>query len=279
MAEPTLKEYTFCAIAPAYFIGLATIQWILTLLNVVFVQRDFGLLFDVPQLKSFAFGRFWNKYGAFMSADMPPKTTRLLSTVRGTILDVGPGTGDQLCHFDAAKITKAYGVEPTVKLHDKLRSNAKKAGLGEKYTVLGAGAEPESLIPALAKAGVLADGAGEGVFDEIVVVRCLCHMPKPKESLDTMYRLLKPGGRLVTHEHVCNPWGKEIGGSFLSLLLQYLYVYPWEFFINCRLNQDTRKMLFNTGGRDGSGWSEIHLEHLNPWSTLPELVGYLVKKA
>lgn len=49
---------------PAVFARLLTFpEWILTLLNVVFVQRDFGLLFDVPQLKSFAFGRFWNKYG------------------------------------------------------------------------------------------------------------------------------------------------------------------------------------------------------------------------
>ncbi|KAK7543132.1 S-adenosyl-L-methionine-dependent methyltransferase [Phyllosticta citricarpa] len=279
MAEPTLKEFASLAIAPGYFILLAVSQWTLTLLDVVFVRRDLNLLFDLPKLKSYAFGRFWNKYGEFMSENTPPETIRHLSTVRGTILDVGPGSGTQLCHFDSAKISRAYGIEPTTDLHDKLRSNAKKAGLGEKYTVLDAGAEPESLIPALAKAGVLADNAGEGIFDEVVVIRCLCHMPKPKESLDTMYRLLKPGGRLVTHEHVCNPWGKEIGGSFLSLVLQYLYVYPWEFFINCRLNQDTRKMLFNTGGRDGSGWSEIHLEHLQPWSTLPTLTGYLIKKA
>ncbi|KAF2141310.1 uncharacterized protein K452DRAFT_351445 [Aplosporella prunicola CBS 121167] len=273
--EPTLKEFLLSAIRPSIILVMATYQLILAIVDVLLECKP-GVLFHASQLQERAFSRFWNAYGEIMSEEMPMPMMALLKTVKGTVLDIGPGTGDQLRHFDASKIVKAYGAEPTLKLHDKLKINATKAGLGDKYSALHCGGEPESLFPALAKAGLL-EGGAEGVFDEVVCVRVLCGVPRPEETVKGLYKLLKPGGRLVLHEHIVNPW-KESGGSFISRCLQAIYMaLGWKFLMgSCCMDRDTKSIALAAGGKDG--WSQVQLQYLNPWSPFPYLVGSLVKK-
>src|ERR1700712_3851281 len=110
-----------------------------------------------------------------MSAEMPANTRALMSPASGVVLDIGPGTGELVHTFKPAQITKVYGPEPAVDMHPALLANIKKAGLEDKYVVLAAGAEPATLIPALAKSGLIkANGGGnEGLFDTIMCIRVL----------------------------------------------------------------------------------------------------------
>jgi SAM-dependent methyltransferase len=139
-----------------------------------------------------------------MSNEMPEGTVELMSSIGGIVLDVGPGSGTQLHLFNPAKITKMYGVEPAVDLHAELLRSAKKESLGDKYEVIAAGAEPQSLIPALAKKNMLktSDEKGSGIFDSIACIRVLCGVPGQEDTAAGLYRLLKPGGRLIVCEHV-----------------------------------------------------------------------------
>lgn len=99
---------------------------------------------------------------------MPGPINVLLKTAHGVVLDVGPGSGEQLSRFDPAKIGVMHGAEPNIHLLPGLLRIAEKVGFDRKYRALQCGGEPESLIPALAKAGALKDGASRGVFDDIV---------------------------------------------------------------------------------------------------------------
>ena len=59
-----------------------------------------------------------------------------MAKANGTVLEVGPGRGNQLPRYDKSKITRVYGVEPNVDLHDALRKTVKERGLSDIYTIV-----------------------------------------------------------------------------------------------------------------------------------------------
>jgi len=209
-----------------------------------------------------------------MSEEMPEGTVPLIATARGTVLDVGPGSGTQLRLFDASKIIKIYGVEPAVDLHAELLRNAEKAGLAGKYEAIAGGAEPSSLIPALARKNLL-QNPEKGLFDTIVCIRVLCGVPHQEETIDGLYRLLKPGGRLLLCEHVVQPYPN--GGDFVAKRFQQLFMLlGWWFWLGgCCLDRDTAQIVQKVAG-DG-GWKEVKLNFLGRQEAIPYIVGELVK--
>jgi SAM-dependent methyltransferase len=212
-----------------------------------------------------------------MSSEMPPGTAELVASCKGVVLDVGPGSGTQLHLFDAIKITKIYGIEPAVDLHPELLKNAVKSGLKGKYEAIAAGAEPQSLIPALAKANILKTSTknGAGVFDSIVCIRVLCGVPTPEETAEGLYRLLKPGGRLIVCEHVKQPYPN--GGDLIASLMQKLYMLVgWSFWLGgCCLNRETDEILREVAGP--GGWREAKVMRMQTYAAIPYIVGEYVK--
>jgi SAM-dependent methyltransferase len=219
-----------------------------------------------------------------MSQKLHGDIDRRLATASGVVLDVGPGTGEMLSRMDASKMTKAYGVEPAVDMHAALRLNAAKNGFGaDKYEIIAAGAEPESLIPALHGAGlaVAGAGAGEGVFDTVLCVRVLCGVPRPQETVDELYRLLKPGGRMIVYEHVASPFPQVEGSTRLGYVMQRFWAWAgWNRMMGgCEIDRDTVGVLKRAGGSDSKskGWETVDLGYWDSWNAVPFIVGELVK--
>jgi SAM-dependent methyltransferase len=217
-----------------------------------------------------------------MSADMPEGTIELMNSASGIVLDVGPGTGTQLHLFNPKKISKMYGVEPAVDMHPELKENAEKHGFKGKYEIITAGAEITSLIPALAKRGLLSkshEGSYEsgGVFDTVVCCRVLCGVPDEVRTVEGLYRCLKPGGRMLICEHVVNPWPN--GGSLIAAFLQRVYMWMgWSFWLGgCCLDRDTEGILMDVAKDDG-GWEKVQLRSPESCTAIPFIVGELVKK-
>ena len=192
------------------------------------------------------------------------------------MLDVGPGAGDLVRHFDATKTKVCYGIEPAIGLHEELAIAARRAGFGKEgsgqYIVVPAGAGP-SLIPALAKQGVLTEDHSAGVFDEIICLSSLCGVPDPDETCRGLYALLKPGGRMVVYEHVLNQY------NLLARVFQAFFMFiGWKYWIGgCCLDRDTQKTLLDAAGKEG--WEEVHLDVLAAYGAIPCIAGYLVKVA
>lgn len=214
-----------------------------------------------------------------MSVEMPGPLDSLLSTCKGVILDIGPGSGEMLSRFNPDLITAMYGAEPAEDLHEGLSRNAEKSGFKNKYHALLCGGEPESLIPALYKSGVLeVSGKGglaeDGVFDEICCVRVLCGVPHAQQTIKGLYSLLKPGGRMVICEHVVNPWRTE--GSIAARFMQLVYtLIGWPFLMGgCELQRHTPEYL-----RDAGQWEKFDLKYYGAKDAIPFIVGELIKRA
>jgi SAM-dependent methyltransferase len=250
----------------------------MTVLEVIFIERHPTKLFNMSEIRFQSFARLWIYNGEAMSEEMPGPIDELLSRCQGVILDIGPGSGELLRRFNTDKISAIYGAEPAAALHPGLLKNAKKAGFGDRYHALLCGGEPESLIPALHKSGILkvtgTGGTAEaGIFDEICCLRVLCGVPHPQETIKGLYALLKPGGRMVVCEHVVNPWRTE--GSVPARFMQMVYTLGgWPFFMGgCELQRHTLEFL-----REAGEWEKFDLKFVGPKDGIPFVVGELVKK-
>ncbi|KAL8977845.1 MAG: hypothetical protein Q9177_006550 [Variospora cf. flavescens] len=186
----------------------------------------------------------------------------LVASASGTVIEIGPGSGNQVGRYDPAKITKIFGIEPTLGLHDKLRENIKKAGLSDVYTIVPCGVED---VQGLRKYGV-----DREAFDTALSIHVLCSVPDPKETAAALYRLLKPGGKMIVYEHVKSR-------DYVSSIVQDLYNIVWPHALgNCQLNRDTARTL-----REAGEWAKDDLERPpfqeDAWQALPHIWGCLTK--
>jgi SAM-dependent methyltransferase len=207
---------------------------------------------------------------------MPEGTEPMLADVGGIVLDVGSGSGESLRFFDATKIRTLYTVEPAAELHPGLRQRADRLGLGGKLHIIPSGAQRSSLLPALHRAGLIrSDKKPEPIFDEIVCCRVLCGVPHLEDTVEVLYGLLKPNGRLSVCEHVRNPWQTQ--GSLISRFFQIVYtVLGWPFFMGgCELNRNTPTILKELKG--GKAWSEQRFWISNPQAVVPFFNGTAIK--
>jgi ubiquinone/menaquinone biosynthesis C-methylase UbiE len=128
----------------------------------------------------------------------------------GVVLEVGFGSGVNLPFYDAEKVSRVIGVEPS----GGMRVKANRAMTRQ--------AIPVDLLDATGEALPLEDHS----VDTVLLTFTLCTIPDYDTALAEMRRVLKPQGRLVFLEHgrapdagVCKwqrriePVWKRIGGG------------------------------------------------------------------
>ncbi|KAI9036502.1 class I SAM-dependent methyltransferase [Aspergillus affinis] len=293
--EPTTREWLLSLLEPGMLLAWAMSYYAKTSLAAVFQRGQIlAPLLETRRLRDEAFGKFWvefssNREESMESAQPPPNqppsppstevqnSTDLIPPVlaqaSGLVLDVGPGTGTQMPLLRSPAIKAIYGAEPCQGLHEELRARAVANGLGEKYFVLPCSVEGSELTHALEKHGL--NRTNEGLFDTIVCVRVLCSLPNMQQSVNELYALLRPGGKLLITEHVVNPW-RTSKGSVVARAMQALYgALGWSFYIgDCCLNRDTEKVL-----RAAGEWESVELDRWFGRTVFPYISGVLVKKA
>jgi ubiquinone/menaquinone biosynthesis C-methylase UbiE len=110
---------------------------------------------------------------------------RMVPHAEGVVVEVGFGSGLNLPHYDARKVTRLVGVDPDPTMLALARRRSER--LPFALELLQAGGES---LP-------LADGCA----DTVVVAYALCTIPEPRAALADARRILKPGGRLLFLEH------------------------------------------------------------------------------
>ena len=186
----------------------------------------------------------------------------VMSQAHGVVLELGPGNGDQSLHLKANKIEKIYGAEPNENFHASLVVKAREVGLGDKYLPIKAGAQPESLLPALHLAGLLPRNMTrlpeEGVFDSIVTIKSMCSAPQSQlpETMEVIRALLKPGGQLLFFEHLQND------ASFLTQCYAWIFnLFLWPALMGgCRLDGKLDKVIAGM-----SGWKTRNIENIHEY--------------
>ncbi len=122
-----------------------------------------------------------------MLGDPPPirkVRQRIVARAQGKVLEIGVGSGANFVHYDPAKVSKLYALEPNpgmLRLADRQR---RQTGLDIEFLDL-----PGERIP-------LADGA----VDTVLSTFTLCTIPGVLEAIQGIARVLKPDGRLIFFE-------------------------------------------------------------------------------
>jgi len=170
---------------------------------------------------------------------------KVVPLCEGTVLEIGIGTGFNLPYYDASKVTKVIGLDPSEKSWELAAERAKEVSFPVEFIGL-----PGEQIP-------LADNS----VDTVLVTFSLCTIPDPMQALAGMRRVLKAGGKLVFCEHGAAPDA--------DVLKWQNRVNPvWKvFFGGCNLNRFMPAII------EGSGFRIDTLEQMYLPST-PRIAGY-----
>jgi ubiquinone/menaquinone biosynthesis C-methylase UbiE len=128
----------------------------------------------LPRLLDFSMG----------SREMAVERERCLAEVRGTVLEIGFGSGHNLRHYPAS-VEKVVGVDPS----------GQSAKLAKKR--IAQAPFPVELVELPAERLAARDAS----FDSVVSTFSLCTIPDPVGALRQMRRVLRPGGRFFFLEH------------------------------------------------------------------------------
>ena len=110
--------------------------------------------------------------------------SELLKEARGSVLEIGAGTGVNLQHYPEG-LTRMVLLEPDPGMRRQLVSKSSHLSNVEFCE------EPSEALP-----------FDSGTFDTVVSTLVLCTAPDPGKSLCEIKRVLRPGGQLLFIEHV-----------------------------------------------------------------------------
>jgi ubiquinone/menaquinone biosynthesis C-methylase UbiE len=175
-------------------------------------------------------------------AGMAQQRAALLSQARGQVLELGAGTGLNLPHYPD-RLEELVLTEPSPPMVARLERRAKQSGTAS--SVMAADAER---LP-----------FEEDRFDTVVSTLVLCTVDEPRQAIDEIARVLRPGGKLLFLEHV------RSDSRRLARWQDRLHR-PWHAFAaGCNANRATVDMLRE---------SPLHVEAVerDRWSWMPMLV-------
>ncbi|MFK8047558.1 MAG: class I SAM-dependent methyltransferase [Halioglobus sp.] len=170
---------------------------------------------------------------------------KVVPQARGTVLEIGIGTGLNLPFYNASQVDRVIGLDPSEKSWELAGERASSVAFDVEFVGL-----PGEQIP-------LEDDS----VDTVMVTYSLCTIPDPVTALQGMARVLRPAGQLIFCEHGRAPdagvvkWQDRINPLWMKIAG------------GCHLNRDIPSIL-----SDG-GFSVDKLEEMYLPST-PRIASY-----
>ena len=139
---------------------------------------------------------------------------KVVPLAQGQVLELGIGSGLNVKHYDAKRVSKVIGVDPSEESWQLAQPAVQQSDVPVEY--LQSSAEEIPL-------------ATDSV-DTAVITYTLCTIPDPSRALAEVVRVLRPGGRVLVAEHALAPdasvakwqnrvngfWGKMAGGCHIN---------------------------------------------------------------
>lgn len=183
-----------------------------------------ALLRRSPDLAARLFAWGHARSDAFLERHYAEDRRRLLAGLQGRVLELGPGTGNNLPHYP--QDVSWVGVEPNVHMHRRIRARAEAL---RRRVELHLGSAEALPFPAES-------------FDAVVATLVLCSVDDADRVLREVRRVLRPGGRFLFLEHVGAPRSSGLR------LLQELVAPLWSSLGHgCRPDRDTGAALERAG--------------------------------
>ncbi len=114
---------------------------------------------------------------------------RILPLAEGRVLEIGVGPGVNFVHYDPAKVSKVYALEPNPGMIRMAEQQRRRTELDVEFLDL-----PGERIP-----------LGDGSVDTVVSTFTLCTIPGVVEAIRGIRRVLRPGGKFIFFEHGLSP--------------------------------------------------------------------------
>lgn len=149
------------------------------------MSRHYGLH---DRFLAWLMAREGGKYAAFVEG----RKKDLVQDVRGTVVEIGPGTGPNLRFLQPD--VRLVGIEPNPYMHPYFLEQARKDG------------RKAHLIQGLAESLPLPDASVDAILSTLV----LCSVSVVDRVLQEVLRVLKPGGRFLFIEHVAAREGSRL---------------------------------------------------------------------
>jgi ubiquinone/menaquinone biosynthesis C-methylase UbiE len=165
---------------------------------------------------------------------------QLLATAYGDVLEVGFGTGLNLPHYPA-QVRRITTVDPNPGMHRLAQRRARRVGIAVDQRVLSGERLPFE----------------DDRFDCAVSTFTLCSIADVGQALREVYRVLRPGGRLLLLEHGLSPepnvrkWQRRL--NWLEMRLAD----------GCRLDRDVKGLVASCPF-SSVGIEEFYLERMPP---------------
>jgi ubiquinone/menaquinone biosynthesis C-methylase UbiE len=192
---------------------------------------------------AFLLRRINSKYERLMAE----RKRSLLIDLRRTVLEVGPGAGVNLRHYDPS--VHWIGIEPNPYMRAYLEKEAERCGLQVNLRTGNA----EQL-----------DVADQSM-DAVVCTLVLCSVRDVRRVRKEIRRVLKPGARFVFIEHVA-----ALRGTRLRRLQDWFRPLLVHFAVGCHPNGETWTII------EGAGFSKMALHHFRAPTLLPILSPHIV---
>lgn len=164
---------------------------------------------------------------------------KIVPLARGRVLEIGLGSGLNLPYYDASKVSKVWGLEPSTEMIQMAETRARSVDFEVEFIDV-----PGEDIPLETNS-----------VDTVVVTYTLCTIVDVDRAIQEMLRVLSPDGELVFCEHgtapdvsvrrvqkCINPLWKRIGGG-------------------CHLNREIPKLIEQGGFRI----KEMKEEYIQGW--------------
>ena len=114
---------------------------------------------------------------------------RIIPLAQGAVLEIGVGPGVNFVHYDAARVSRVYALEPNPGMIRLAEQQRRQTQVKIEFLDL-----PGERIP-------LPDGS----VDTVVSTFTLCTIPGVVAAIQGIGRVLKPGGKFIFFEHGLSP--------------------------------------------------------------------------
>jgi SAM-dependent methyltransferase len=174
----------------------------------------------------------------------------LLGDLHGTVLEIGAGAGANLEYYP--RDVQWIGIEPNPAMFPYLQQEAQRLGMTVQLR--------EGVAEQLA--------VDDNSVDAVVTTFVLCSVHDPRQALQEIKRVLKPGGRFVFMEHVAAP--PDSRTRSVQRLLKPL----WKPLADgCNPDRETGSTI------EAAGFSSVQIEHFKIAVPVvgPHIAGVAVK--